>query len=213
MPLPLHGAECRCPRCFVPPADRPRKGQRVFELRDIYAPTPFANGAVPTGAAWQPGSSGFAEGVVDAFPQIADDAQRMKWYHPNRYVYGLTIFFEASLMPDWIGAAIISARVGSGDLRAEWMFTSTGGQLPRLVYTPAREWGLGPLGAHTNELARAALRTGELGAELRRSGPRLRTHTPDVRDFSEPEVRDRLSEIQGQARRRRLPPARSRESG
>lgn len=182
--------------------ERARRGLAFAELSSTYAPSPFSSGAVPTGPAFYPGSSGFLEGLVDVFPEVADDAARMKWAAPD-YVYGGLIFFRAKLLPAWTGIAIVTARAGDGELRTEWIFASSGGETPRPFYTPAPGTDLGSHGGHTNDLAAKALRTGELGVTRHGRHARLESHHPSLDAFSEPEVRAHLAAKQVAARSQR----------
>src|SRR4051794_12483560 len=93
MPLHLHGPNCQCSSCSTARVTR-AKGAAFGELVRSYAPLPFANGAVPTGASFTPGSSGFLERVVDIFPEFGEDAARMKWSSSD-YVYAFPVFFRA----------------------------------------------------------------------------------------------------------------------
>lgn len=200
MPIRLHGNPCcSCSTCAMARAESERRGVAFDEHYRSYAPGPFLAGAVPTGPAWNTGSSGFVEGLVNIHPEFRDDAERMKWSSPG-YVYCATIYFRANLMPGWIGAGIISAKTGDGALRCEHIFGSTGGEPPRPFYTPAPGTSLGPLAGHTNDLAVMALKTGELGAFQAGAHVRIRSHWPTLEDFSEPELRELIAQKQAAAK-------------
>lgn len=182
--------------------ERGVRGRWFYDLRETYAPLPFSNGAVPTGPAFSPGSSGFLESVVHLYPEIAEDAARMKWTAVNYEFGGLMFFKSTRLFPDWTGVGIVTAEAGDGSLGVEWIFGSTGGQIPKAFYTPASGVVTGPCGAHTNDLAARAFRVGELGAVREGKHARIPGHHPSVNDFAEAHVREHLKRKQDAARLR-----------
>jgi hypothetical protein len=182
--------------------DLEARGRILYDLRNAYAPLPFSSGLVPTGPAFDPGSSGFLEGVVRIFPEIAEDAERMKWMSVEYEFAGLIFFKPQRLFPGWTGVGIVTAEAGDGSLNTEWIFASTGGQPPKAFYTPAPGVLPGRYGSHTNELAAKAFQVRELGAVREGKHARLPGHHPSVAAFAEADVRAKLRDKQDVARRR-----------
>jgi len=127
-----------------------KRGRAFAELVNAYAPSPFANGHVPTGPGYPLGpSTDFLDDVVKIFPGFADDASRMKW-GSNGYVIAFPIFFRAPVRPDRIGVGVITARGGDGHLTQEWIFGSTNGDPLEAYYNPGPGITHGPSGHPIN---------------------------------------------------------------
>jgi len=168
-----------------------KRGRAFADLVNTYAPSPFANGHVPTGPAYPlpsgPPSTGFLDDLVKIFPEFAEDAKSMKW-GSTEYVIAFPIFFRAQVMPERIGVGIITARAGDGQLTQEWIFGSTNGDPLEAYYNPKPGFSHGPSGHAINELAARALVTGDLGAGRTPIGgkPRLADHWPTPESIAEP---------------------------
>jgi hypothetical protein len=178
------------------------RGRKFAELVRAFAPTSFSGGAVPTGPAFQAGSSEFLEGVVKIHPEFAADAARMKWGSTG-YVSAFPIFFRGDVIPGRIGIGVITARAGDGDLSQEWVFGSTSGDPLEAYYNPEPGVKHGPYGHPVNELAAKAQTSGNLGAFKTPIGskPRLHDHKPTAAHITEPEGRSILNRAQTTAKR------------
>lgn len=181
------------------PSDDLKRRLAYDDLIRTWAPTPFANGSVPTGPCLEWGSSGFVEGIVRLYPEFSDDAARMKW-DSTSYVYAATIFVRPTFMGWRTGTAIVTARAGDGALRTEWIFGPTSDDPLEPFYTPEPGESLGGMGRHTNELAATAQQTGEFGAFMSGRHPRIRAHRPTPNSFAEPELRGLVHRAQVVAR-------------